>query len=331
MILQFLKSRSRERNLLPVTIMMGVGFLSGCATPTTPPTVVQAPPQVAQAQQAAQVAPPAVKSLKRKIAIGRFTNETRYGKALLTGDQVDPLGRQTSDMLSARLVDSGRFVVLERSDLNIVQGEQKLGGIAGNIVGADVLIIGSLTEFGRQTEGQSGFLSNTKKQVARAKVEVRLVDVRTGVAFFTTSGTGEASVEKGTVMGFGSQAAYDATLNDKAIAAAISDMMNGLVAKLEARPWRADVLKIDGQRVFISGGERQGLKAGDRLSILKAGEKVKSPQTGFEIELPASKLVDVEVESTFGDSEVNEGAVTRIVSGSLPAANLANLIVGEGR
>lgn len=322
---------ARGRGLRSIAFVLGVGALSGCATPATPPAVVQAPPQVAQAQQAAQVAPPVIKNLKRKIAIGRFTNETRYGKALLTGDQVDPLGRQTSDMLSARLVDSGRFVVLERSDLNIVQGEQRLSGVAGNIVGADVLVIGSLTEFGRQTEGQSGFLSNTKKQVARAKVEVRLVDVRTGVAFFTTSGTGEASVEKGTVMGFGSQAAYDATLNDKAIAAAISDMMNGLVAKLESRPWRADVLKIDGQRVFISGGARQGVKAGDRLTILKAGERVKSPQTGFEIELPASKLVDIEVESTFGDSEVNEGAVASIVSGALAGANPATLIVGESK
>ncbi|GGE88527.1 hypothetical protein GCM10011317_51920 [Niveispirillum cyanobacteriorum] len=272
-----------------------------------------------------------MKALKRKIAIGRFTNETRYGKALLTADQIDPLGRQTSDMLSARLVDSGKFVVLERSDLDIIKGEQKLGGTAGNIVGADVLIIGSLTEFGRQTEGQSGFLSNTKKQVARAKVEVRVVDVRTGVAFFTTSGVGEAAVENGTVMGFGSQAAYDATLNDKAIGAAISDMMNGLVAKLESRPWRADVLKVDGARVFISGGARQGVKAGDRLAVLKPGERVKSPQTGFEIELPPTKLVDIEVESTFGDSEVNEGAVARVLSGSLAAAGQAALIVGESQ
>jgi curli biogenesis system outer membrane secretion channel CsgG len=311
--------------------VVAVALLAGCATPATPPAVVQAPQQVAQAQQMAQQAPPAVKALKRKIAIGRFTNETRYGKALLTADQIDPLGRQTSDMLSARLVDSGKFVVLERSDLDIIKGEQKLGGVAGNIVGADVLIIGSLTEFGRQTEGQSGFLSNTKKQVARAKVEVRVVDVRTGVAFFTTSGVGEAAVENGTVMGFGSQAAYDATLNDKAIGAAISDMMNGLVAKLESRPWRADVLKVDGARVFISGGARQGIKAGDRLAVLKPGERVKSPQTGFEIELPPTKLVDIEVESTFGDSEVNEGAVARVLSGSLAAVGQAALIVGESQ
>jgi curli biogenesis system outer membrane secretion channel CsgG len=61
------------------------------------------------------------KIYKRKIAIGRFTNETRYGRALLTGEQTDLLGKQTSDMLSARLVESNRFIVLERPDLNVAR------------------------------------------------------------------------------------------------------------------------------------------------------------------------------------------------------------------
>ncbi|WP_247878421.1 CsgG/HfaB family protein [Niveispirillum sp. SYP-B3756] len=315
-------------------MLIGVGgaaiLLSGCATPDSAPKAVQAPAAVAVAQKQLQQAVPEVKALKRKIAIGRFTNETRYGKALLTGQQLDPLGKQVSDMLMARLVDSGRFVVLERSDLNIVMNEQRLSGISTNIVGSDVLVIGSLTEFGRQNEGQAGFLSNTKKQVARAKVEVRLVDVKTGVAFFTTSGTGEAFVEKGTVMGFGSQADYDATLNDRAIAAAISDMMNGLVSKLEERPWRADVLKVEGNRLYISGGQRQGVKVGDRLAVMVPGERIKSPQTGFDIELPPKKLAEVEVDANFGDNDTNEGSVVHLVSGTVPA-NATNLIVGENK
>jgi curli biogenesis system outer membrane secretion channel CsgG len=259
--------------------------------------------------------------------LGRFTNETRYGKALLGGD-LDPLGRQTGDMLSARLVDSGRFIVLERPDVAAVKAEQVLAG-GGNIVGADTLIVGSLTEFGRGAEGQSGFFSNTKRQVARAKVEVRLVDVRTGHAYFSATGTGEAAVEQGTVMGFGSHADYDATLNDRAIGAAISDVLSSLVGKLEERAWRSDILKVEGSQVFISGGSRQGLKPGDRLAVMRGGERMKSGQSGFEIDLPPSRVAEVVVDSTFGNSVTNEGSVTRIVSGIIPGGNTSGLFVAE--
>jgi curli biogenesis system outer membrane secretion channel CsgG len=301
--------------------------LAGCATPTTPPTAVQAPSAVVEAKKQAELAPPAVKSFKRKIALGRFTNETRYGKALLGGD-LDPLGRQTGDMLSARLVESGRFIVLERLDVAAVMAEQAIAG-GGDIVGADTLVVGSLTEFGRAAEGQSGFLSNTKRQVARAKVEVRLVDVRTGHAYFSATGTGEAGVEQGTVMGFGSRADYDATLNDRAIGAAISDVLSSLVGKLEERPWRSDILKVEGQQVFISGGTRQGLKPGDRLAIMRSGDRMKSGQSGFEIDLPPSRIAEVVVDSTFGNSVTNEGSLTRIVSGAIPGGKTSGLFVAE--
>lgn len=140
-------------------------------------------------------------------------------------------------MLAEQLTNSGHFTVVERGDLDAIQREQAIGGQTGaKLLGADVLIIGSVTQFGRQVEGESGFLSSTKRQVATATVEVRLVDVRSGVAFFATRGTGKASVEAGEVAGFGNAAAYDSTLNDKAISAAISDLINNVIQQLDAHP-----------------------------------------------------------------------------------------------
>lgn len=82
------------------------------------------------------------------------------------------------------------------------------------------------------------------------------------------------------------KADYDASLNDRAIGAAISDVRNALISKLDERPWSTDILKIDGRQVYISGGAQQGLNVGDRLSVLQRGETVKSAQTGFDITLP---------------------------------------------
>jgi curli biogenesis system outer membrane secretion channel CsgG len=307
----------------------GAALLAACATPAQRPVTVESPvPQATQltAQQAALA--PAAPRYKRKIAVGRFTNETTYGRSLLNDADLDRIGKQASDMLTSRLVMSGQFIVLERPDLVKVQREQQLAG-AGNLVGADTLVMGSVTEFGRSVGGKVGFLSSTKTQLAKAKVDVRLVDVKTGQAYFSATGAGEASTEVGEVAGFGGRSDYDATLNDRAIAAAISDLIDRIVSKLSDRPWRTDILEVQGGQVFVTGGKTQGLRAGDPLLVMEAGQTVKSAQTGFEVALPARQVAALRVLSTFGDSEVNEGSVCEITSGTVEKPALPKLFVIE--
>jgi curli biogenesis system outer membrane secretion channel CsgG len=302
--------------------------LSACATVSQRPEPVEAPIAKSvqiSAQSAAQV--PALHRYKTKVAIARFTNESNYGRSLLTDQDLDRLGKQASDMLMSRLVVSGKFLVLERPDAAKLEREQKLSG--GSLVGADTVIAGSVTEFGRSVGGKSGFLSSTKLQIARAKVDIRLVDVRNGVAYFSANGAGEASTESGEIAGFGSHAEYDATLNDRAISAAISDVVDRLVQKLADRPWRSDILEVRGTQVLIAGGERQGLRRGDLLSILQSTGTAKSKQSGFDIALPPRQVASVRVVDTFGDSETNEGSVCELVSGSVDPDALASLYVAE--
>ena len=273
---------------------------------------------------------PRKRVFKRKIAIGRFTNETRYGKTFLRDGDRDPLGKQASDMLANRLVSSKKFLVFERPDINKIKREQDVIK-ESNLIGVDALILGSVTEFGRSTTGKAGFLSATKKQTARAKVEIRMVDVRTGHVFFSASGSGEAITESGEVAGFGSRADYDATLNDKAIGAAISDLLNSVISKLDERIWRTDILRIKGSEIIIAGGKRQGIKVGDVLSMMREGEKVKSKQTGFEISLPATKVGEIRILGLFGDTETNEGSLGTILSGTFSDGRTDGLFVSENR
>jgi curli biogenesis system outer membrane secretion channel CsgG len=305
--------------------------LAACVTPQQRPVMVESPvpqPTQAAAQQAA-LAPQAPR-YKRKVAVGRFTNETTYGRSLLNDADLDRIGKQASDMLASRLVMSGQFIVLERPDLSKIQREQGIAG-AASLVGADTLVMGSVTEFGRSTTGKVGFLSSTKTQLAKAKVDIRLVDVRTGHAYFSSTGAGEASTEVGEVAGWGGRADYDATLNDRAIAAAISDVIDRIVAKLGDRPWRTDILDVQGAQVFITGGRGQGLKAGDDLAVMEAGQTVKSAQSGFEVALPPRQIAALKVVSTFGDGETNEGSVCQVTSGAVEKAAVPKLFVTEAR
>ncbi|MFC3076983.1 CsgG/HfaB family protein [Phenylobacterium terrae] len=307
-------------------------FIGAAAAMLATSSHAQAPrPPEEIAAPAAQAAPVASRpTLKRKVAVGRFSNSTRYGKALLLDTEADPLANQAADMLTARLVDTGHFMVFERTDMDAVLREQG-SGAPGKLVGVDTLIVGSVTEFGRKLEGKAGFLNSKTRQVATATVEVRLVDVATGQAFFSTSGRGEAAVEVGEVAGFGSRAGYDATLNDRAISAAVSDLMTNVVQKLQERRWFTDILQVRGDQVYLTGGPSQGLSAGDTLAVELLGETLVSGQTGLPIRLPGREVARVQIVSFFGEGPESEGAIARLVQGQIPPDNLKALRVIEVR
>lgn len=324
------RKRQGRQCLAPYAIVVAASVLGGCATQTSPIEQKEAPQTIA-AQRAAQAAiatqAPAAPTLKRKIALGRITNETNYGQSLLRDRHDDPLGKQVTDLLSKALTESGAYLVFERPDISRLKDESRLTDTQLNLVGVDALIIGSLTEFGRKTVGETGFVSHSKRQVAFAKVDLRVVDVQTGHVFFATSGAGEASSETASTFGYGSQASYDGTLNDAAIRQAVSEAVNRLSAQMEARPWQTFILRSEADRVFIGGGQRQGILPGMQFVVLTQGEKIKSPQTGTEITLPGRKLADIRIDAGFGDSELNEGSVASVVSGSLQGHDPAKLIV----
>lgn len=310
------------------SLVLALFVSAGCATPSARMEQTEAPAsQVQQVAAQKTAVMPVAKRYKRKVAIIRFTNETNYGKALMSDQDFDRLGKQASDMLSSRLVKSGNFMVFERTDIKKIQQEQSISG--GGLIGVDTVILGSVTEFGRSISGKSGFMSSTKMQLARAKVEIRLVDIKTGQAYFSATGAGEASTESGEIAGYGSRAAYDATLNDRAIAAAITDVIDKLVSTLDERKWRTDILDYREGQVFISGGSRQGIKIGDTLRVMSPGQIVKSQQTGMEISLPAKQVATIRVLSFFGDTENDEGSICEVVSGSIAQNTSSRYFVEE--
>lgn len=307
-----------------------VALMSGCAT-QIPPVVQKEAPQSIAAQKTAQQAvasqAPVVLTLKRKIALGRITNETNYGLSLLRDQHDDPLGKQVTDLMSKALTESGAYLVFERPDITRLQAESRLTDTKLNLVGVDALIIGSLTEFGRKTVGETGFVSSSKRQVAFAKVDVRVVDVKTGHVFFAASGAGETSTETASTFGFGSQAGYDGTLNDAAIRQAVSEAVNRLTVEMSAHPWQTYILKADAGLIYIGGGKSQGIKPGMLFSVQTQGERVKSPQTGTEITLPGRQVAKIRIDSNFGDNELNEGSAASVISGSFGGYKPEQLVV----
>lgn len=312
-------------------LLLTVPFvLAACASQAPPMVDVEAPVSAEQqlaAQQA--VAEPTQLALKRKIAVGRLSNETTYGRSLLGTNAGDEIDQKITDMFVQSLINSNNYLVFERPDIELLERESELTGQSVNIVGVDTLVIGSLTEFGRSTTGESGFLSSSKRQEATATVDLRLVDTRTGQVTESVTGTGASSTETASTMGFGSVASYDGSLNDQAIGAAVNAAVEKLTLLMLEKPWSADVLAVEDGLIYISGGASQGIEPGMVFDVMTRGRQVTSQTTGGIITLPGNKVGELRIDGTFGDSELEEGAYGSLVSGSIAGQDLNQLIVRE--
>lgn len=252
--------------------------------------------------------------IKRKVAIGRFSNETQYAKGIFYDKENDPMGKQALDILSAKLAASGKFLLLERSDIASLLEEATKSDNGLATIGADYMIIGSITEFGRKNVGKSGVFGNTKSQIVEAAVAIRLVDVSTGLIIYSDEGKGMAELTTRTTMGVGGKADYDATLSDKAISEAIGQLVENIINKCTDKPWRTFFLSYDADAQLVAGGKSQGLKVGDKFAVKTKGKKVKNPQTGVMIELPGKQIGTVSVIQTGGDTPETEYSFVEFTS-----------------
>ena len=264
------------------------------------------------------------RTIKRKVAIGRFSNETQYAKGLFYDKENDPMRKQALDILSSKLAASGKFILLEREDLDILVSE---AGEGMNKIGADYIILGSITEFGRKTEGEQRVFSSTKTQTVEAAVSIRLVEASTGLIIYSDEAKGYAETSSKQTMGIGGTAGYDATLSDKAISAALSQLVENIINKCMDKPWKSYILSVEDGTYIISGGASQGLVAGDKFNVYKKGKVVKNPQTGMYVELPGTKIGEITILTSFGDTPETELSFCTYEGEILDVENLMNYYI----
>lgn len=264
------------------------------------------------------------RTIKRKVAIGRFSNETQYAKGVFYDKENDPMRKQALDILSTRLASTGKFILLEREDLDILVSE---AGEGMNKIGADYIILGSITEFGRKTEGEQKVFSSTKTQTVEAAVSIRLVEAATGLIIYSDEAKGFAETSSKQTMGIGGTAGYDATLSDKAISAALSQLVENIINKCMDKPWRSYILSVEDGTYIISGGTSQGLVAGDSFTVYRKGKVVKNPQTGMNVELPGTRTGVITIQSSFGDTPETELSFCSYEGEALDVDNLMNYYI----
>ena len=213
-------------------VMIPIMFLVSCATETS--TTV-APKQVTSA--ATPYSGP-----KNPISVGKFDNRSTFLRGLFS-DGVDRLGSQAKTILVTHLQQSNRFVVLDRENMTEIQQEAKLRNKDQALKGAQFVITGDVTEFGRKETGDQqlfGILGRGKTQVAYSKVSINVVNVLTSEVIFSVQGAGEYALSNREIIGFGGTASYDSTLNGKVLDLAIREAVNRLVEGIERGAWKPE-------------------------------------------------------------------------------------------
>lgn len=173
---------------------------------------------------------------KLPISVGKFENRSSFQRGIFS-DGVDRLGNQSKTILISHLQQSNRFSVLDRENMSESSQEAKIKGQAQKIKGADFLIAGDVTEFGRKEVGDHqlfGILGRAKEQIAYAKVVLNVVDASSSEVIYSAQGAGEFSLSNREVIGFGGTAGYDATLNGKVLDLAIRQAVDKLAAAADS-------------------------------------------------------------------------------------------------
>lgn len=219
-------------NLKVGALCLTVLTLVGCATENSKvitPTSTQAAITASQ-----------YKGVKSVISVGKFDNKSSFQNGVFS-DGADQLGNQSKTILISHLQQTGRFSVVDRTNMSEIASEAKIKGKKQNLKGATYVITGDVTEFGRKTVGDHqlfGILGRGKEQVAYAKVTLNVVNVETSEVVYSSQGAGEYNLSNREVLGFGGTASYDATLNGKVLDLAIREAVNNLVNGIESGSWQ---------------------------------------------------------------------------------------------
>jgi curli biogenesis system outer membrane secretion channel CsgG len=245
--------------------------------------------------------------------------------------------RGVSDILVNRLVQSGSYTVIERSQLEAILQEQDLGASGrvdastaaeiGRILGVQAVIIGSITQFDLERKssggGALGIGVSNEETEAYVKLSARVVNTTSAEIMMVAEGNGQADQSDGSVsvfgIGGGSSTDNEGKLFTQATEQAIDQVVGALgenSAKMTSLPnaipsITALVADVTGNTIVLNKGTSAGYQQGMRVAIERVTKEVKDPATGQVIRRLTQPVGVVEL--TEVDSQSSVG---KVVSGT---------------
>ena len=282
---------------------------------------------------------------KKRVAVLDFDYGTVHKSVNdIFGADVD-IGKGIADMLIADLVRAGTYAVIERKQIDAVMREQNFqqsgrtdpasAAQLAKILGVDAIIIGSITQFGRDDHnvGVSGGGVNfggvqlggvgTKSSKATVTIDARIVSATTAEILGVATGHGESSrsgvslaAGVGTTHGAAGgtfdmgSSNFASTIIGEATRAAVDSLTGDLDAAAKRIPEtkieiRALVADVSGSELVINAGTDGGVRIGADYDVVRPGREIKDPATGKVLRRVDSDLGTIKI--TSADEASSEG------------------------
>lgn len=255
-------------------------------------------------------------ALKKRVAVINFEDRSGYGHNI---------GQGVADMLVTSLVESEKFIVIERAELDQILKEQGLGqtGLVtpqsaakvGQLLGVQRIITGSITEFGSKQNkvggGFGGFNLGVSTTTARVVVDIRIINVNTGEIVTAKSAEGEDSSTGLDNVGledidFHNSSTWDNTQLGIASREAINECVEYITDDMSGLSWEGKIISVSGETIYMKPGSKGGVQPGMVFSIYRAGEALIDPDTGISLGSEESKIGEIQYTGDVADGKAGK-------------------------
>jgi curli biogenesis system outer membrane secretion channel CsgG len=291
--------------------------------------------------------------LKKRIAVAPFENSFQTSNiggvqqnsgSAYTQLAWDAAAKAITDNLTTELVESGQFEVFERNQINSILLEQGLGeegkvtqqSVAkiGQLLGVEIMIMGSVTEYGSQEFHETINIGPIAKResaiVAKVSIDLRLVNTTTGQIMVAKRATGiDSTKTSGAAFGgFGRNKqqtdVYRDQVNlDNAKSKALKTCVGYIVEAMQNIAWGGKVIIINSDKtVIVKPGSSSGVKLGDIFDVYSKGDEIIDPDTGLSLGSQEKKIGSIKITEFIGDGQASKAA---IISGSLKKGDILRL------
>jgi curli biogenesis system outer membrane secretion channel CsgG len=218
------------------------------------------------------------------------------------------VGDGLAAQLATELTRTGCFIVLDRTGLGSLLREQELtlagvvsretGPAAGRLVGAEVLIKGTITEFEPNQRGRGlklglglpnvplGVRIGRNGNRAQVALDLSIVDATTGqvrsahrVAANAVSGGWTIGLdhERGSIGGD----AFAKSPLGRASRNALGQGILHIAENLSGLPWRSQIVDAVGETLYLNAGLASGIEAGETYRVSTVVRTLVDPGTGL--------------------------------------------------
>lgn len=310
-----------------------VALLAGMAAmlSTVPAATARTQQAANQASIATRTAYPPYSGPRKTIAVSKFDAIGAFVASYGGWD----LGGGLAAMLSAELADTNRFILVERSDVDTLLREKQMalsdvtfGGSGAPLLGAQLFIRGSVTEFDQQTKGggfslgfgTGGLLGGLGSRSSSGSVAITLqmIDAGTGAvvgSYRVQRKISESSLAlRVSARGLSSGVdGFSQTPLGRAMRGAIGEAVSAIIADMERVPWQGLIASVEGRRVTVNAGRNANLAVGARLRAVRSERVITDPATGQILGTEQRTIGDLVIEAV-----EDRYAVGRWVSSEAP-------------